>query len=158
LEKYQAEIEAQNAPFRERMTVVEELLEDNKAQLGRLLDLYLAGDFSKDMLMERKRRLEETVAALDKEHSQLAATLDAQILTDDQMRDLEQFREKVSQGFEYAEDNYEERRRIVDMLDVQVTLDYQDDEMVIDAECRLGKSVVSLASPSTGPASRAGRS
>jgi site-specific DNA recombinase len=150
LKEYQKEIMKETAPLRERMTVIEDLLADNREQLERLLDLYLAGEFPKDILIGRRQRLEKTIAALDREHRQLAASLEMQTLTDEQVQSLEQFADKVSQGFEYAEDNFEERRRIVDMLDVQIELDYRDEGIIIDAECRLGKKVVSLGSTSSG--------
>ena len=45
LRKHQQEREKTSAPTRERLEVVEDLLTDNRAQLKKLLDLYLAGEF-----------------------------------------------------------------------------------------------------------------
>lgn len=38
-----------------RLGVVDDLLADNRRQLGRLLDLYLSGDSPKDVLTDRRR-------------------------------------------------------------------------------------------------------
>jgi hypothetical protein len=69
----QAERERENAPLRERLKVTEDLLADNRTQLKRLLDLYLAGNFPKEMLVESKTRLETTMEALEKERAGLTA-------------------------------------------------------------------------------------
>ena len=44
LDAYQEERDRETAPLRERLTVVDSLLAENRAQLERLLDLYLSGD------------------------------------------------------------------------------------------------------------------
>lgn len=53
-----------NAPIRERLEVVDDLLDDNRRQLERLVDLYLTSDFPKDVLMDRKDHLESTIRHL----------------------------------------------------------------------------------------------
>ena len=62
-------------PLQDRLAVIGELLEENQEQLAKLLDLYLDGDFPKEWLTERKVRLEQTGAALDKEGTGLRASL-----------------------------------------------------------------------------------
>ena len=43
--------------------------------LERALDLYLAGDFPKEMLIDRQARLEKTISGLEHERAGLAAHL-----------------------------------------------------------------------------------
>jgi len=50
---YQEKRDKENAPIRERLQVVDDLLANNQAQLTRALDFYLVGDFPKEMLLER---------------------------------------------------------------------------------------------------------
>ena len=50
--------------LKERLVIVDDLLVENQAKLERVLDLYLAGDFPKEMLIEQKERLQKTVDAL----------------------------------------------------------------------------------------------
>jgi len=86
LSEYQAERDRENAPIRERLKVVDDLLADNRAQLERLLDLYLSGEFPKEALTDRKIRLETTISALEKERAGLVAHLEARTLTADQIK------------------------------------------------------------------------
>jgi len=65
LRKHQAKGHKENEPTRRRLAVVDDLLADNQKQLDRLLDLYLSGDFQKDVLTDRKTRLEKTIRALE---------------------------------------------------------------------------------------------
>jgi site-specific DNA recombinase len=64
LEDSQEKRAKENEPLRARLAVVDDLLNKNREQMERLLDLYLAGDFPKEVLTERKTRLHETIAAL----------------------------------------------------------------------------------------------
>jgi len=159
LNEYRADKDNQNAPLRERLTVIDDLLTDNRQQLGRLLDLYLSGDFDKSILTERKARLETTVKALEKERTTLAASLEAQTLTDEQIATVFDFAAAIREGLEVADRDFDARRRIVEMLDVQVTLTIEDGVKAAWLSCTLlGKdeqvSIVSKDTRSHGQARR----
>ena len=49
----QTEQERENAPIRERLAVVDDLLTQRREEYERLLDLYLAGEFPKAVLIEQ---------------------------------------------------------------------------------------------------------
>lgn len=126
LEEAQAQREEANKPLRDRLAVVDDLLADNRRQLEKLLDLYLSGDFPKEVLTERKARLETTIAALEKERADLVVTLEAQTLTDEQILTIEQYAGEIADGLEEAENDFEARRRIIEGMDVQVRLTVED--------------------------------
>ena len=98
LDHRREEQEAQNAPVHERMAVIKDLLTDNRTQLERLLDLYLSGEFSRDILTERRKRLETNIAVLDRELATLAAAIETQTLSDDEMESLQGFAQQISPG------------------------------------------------------------
>ena len=79
LDVYKQEQENEIRPFRQRLEVVDELLASNTVQLERLLDLFLAGDFQKEILIERKARLEETIRSLEREQAYLIARLNTDV-------------------------------------------------------------------------------
>ncbi len=157
LNAYQAERERENVPIRERLKVVEDLLADNRAQLKRLLDLYLAGDFPKEMLMERKNRLETTMEALEKERAGLTARLEAQTLTEEQIQSLKDFAAEVAGGLEHADEDFESRRQIIDTLDVRATLAVEDGDKVVYVRCMVGDGVLSIVNSSTEKKGEPGR-
>jgi hypothetical protein len=52
--------------------------------MQRLLDLYLSGEFEKDILIDRKITLERTIAELEKERSRIKKSLIEQEITPEQ--------------------------------------------------------------------------
>ena len=137
LEDYQDEQARRNAPLTERVKVIDSLLADNRAQLGRLLDLYLAGEFARELLTERKIKLEATIGALEREQVNLATHLKAQILTEEQIRTLQDFAGQVSTALAAAEANFAARRQLIEMLNVEGTLALEEDEKVVYVRCLL---------------------
>ncbi len=146
LDGYRAEQSRRNTPMRDRLVIVDDLIADNRTQLARLLDLYLAGDFDKEMLTERKSRLEATVKALEKERAALAAHLETKTLTEGQVQSIQEFAAKVGQGLGVADTSFEARRKLVDLLDVTARLAVEDGDKVIYVACNLGEGVLSVAS------------
>jgi len=144
LEEQQAEQERANQPLRDRLAVIDDLLAENRRQLERLLDLYLSGDFSKEVLTERKARLEITITALDQERADLAITLEAQTLTDDRIVTIESFAREVSESLEVADQDFDARRHIIDLLDVRVTLAIEEGQKVAYVRCLVDEAGLSI--------------
>ncbi len=72
LDDYKMSQENHNSPLQERLAAVDELLEEYRKKLARLLDLYLGGDFEKDMLVDHKKRLDDTIHGLENEREVVA--------------------------------------------------------------------------------------
>lgn len=145
LEAKQAEGEEANRPLRDRLDVVSDLLADNRRQLERALDLYLAGDFPREILTERKERLQATIDSLEREQADLAAQLEAQILTDEQVQTITEFAERAKGGLEVAERDFEKRRHLIELLDVRATLAVENGQKVAYAQCMMGGDTLSIA-------------
>jgi site-specific DNA recombinase len=149
LEQCQQDQHQASAPLRERLEVIDDLLTDNRQQLERLLDLYLSGEFPKDVLTDRKARLEDTISALDEERISLHLYLKDNTFTEEQMQTLETMVTEVRVRLEIVGADFEMRRRITEALDMQVKLAAEDGEKTIHARCVLGKKVLSLVSHTT---------
>lgn len=126
LHHHQVECERENAPIKERLMVVDDLLASNRKQLDRLLDLYLSGEFPRDVLTDRKTRLEATIGGLQRERAGLVAALEARTMTEDQVQDILSFARRIALGLEAADHDFEAKRQIVELLDVQATLAVED--------------------------------
>jgi hypothetical protein len=133
------EREQENAPIRERLAVVDDLLAENRAQLERLLDLYLAGDFPKEVLTERKSRLEGTISSLEKEQAGLAAYLETCVLSVEQIQTIQEFAAKVGSNLAAMDDDFDAKRGLIEKLDVQVTLVVEDDDKIVRGRCIVGE-------------------
>ncbi len=150
LASYQAERDHQAAPLRERLGVLDKLIADNHVQLDKLLDLYLSRDFPLEMLTERKTRLSDTIEALEREREELVAQLDADALREEDLQSIHEFASEVAEGLKVADEDFAMRRRIIDMLDVRVTLAIEDGEKIIYPRCRfLDSASLPIGSTST---------
>lgn len=149
LEQEQANREQINRPLRNRLAVLDDLLAEHQGQLERALDLYLAGDFPREMLTERRKRLETTIYALSNERAALVAQLEAQTITDEQIQSIMAFTAKMGEGLEEAEKDFEKRRQLIDALDLRATLAIEDGKKVVHVSCKAGKGSLSIVSTSS---------
>ena len=137
LQEYQAQRERENSPFRERLVTIDDLLVETRAQLTKLLDLYLTGDFPRDLLVERKGRLQETIIKLEAERDRIQAYVEANAMTEGQIRDLQDFVTEAGKGMARADAVFAERRRIIDLLEVTGVFGVEDGRDVVDVTCVL---------------------
>jgi hypothetical protein len=106
-------------------------------QLARLLDLFVSGEFSKEMLIERKTRLEETTMELERVRADLLSHLQSTGISDEQIAEIEEFCEQVREGLAHA--TFEDKRHYLDLLDVRGILVLENGEKVVYITCKLGK-------------------
>jgi len=146
----QAENERQLQPWRERLTIVGDLLADNRRQLEKLLDLYLSGEFDKSMLVARKTELEKTVAGLEAERGNLAALLAEQEFSAEQVEAVHELAAAVRADLTLADDpaaGFPIRAQIVDLLDVTAILKVEDGVKVAHVTCRIDSARLHLRFP-----------
>jgi len=138
LQGQQAEREKEVQPLRERLSIAEDLLADHRRQLEKLLDLYLTGDFVKDVLLERRARLEEAITRLGSERAGLQAHLAEQVLTDEQVQTIEALAAQVRLDLaltDTAAESFGLEQQIVDLLDVRTRLCVEEGEKVAHVRC-----------------------
>ena len=131
-----------NQALSERLEVIKDQLIEYKKQYSKLLDLYLVRDFSREILTERKARLEETIAGLKAEQIRITAHIQSIGLTDDQIENIEAFCDEIREGLEVL--NFDTKRRIINFLDVRGTLAVENNEKVVYARCRISQQQLSL--------------
>jgi hypothetical protein len=128
-----------HAPLYARLGVLDKLIADTKAQMERLLDLYLDGQYPKDMLNERKARLEREVNDCNREKADLLAAIGQKVLTAEQVQDLLTFAAAIREELQDVDQNVDfvTKKRIMEALNVQVILEVKDGEKFYHATCRL---------------------
>ncbi len=154
LDEHQAQCERETEPIRGRLKVIDDLLAENRTQLERLLDLYLSARFPKEILSDREARLETTIKALERERVVLVAHLQKRTLTPGQIRSLQGFAAKASRGLNLANADFAEKRRVIEDLDVRVTLAVENGQKVAHVSCILRpiEETLSVGSGRTKPA------
>lgn len=149
LAAYQAERESTNAPLHARLAAVSELLADNQKQMRKLLSLYLATDsFSPELLLESEVRLKNTIAGLEAERGELTTRIEAQALTEDQLRNLCSYAARLRSGVQVADHDFAARVNLIALLDVRGIIGAEDGQDVIHLSCILGKDQLCLTSTS----------
>lgn len=126
-----------------RLELIEKQIADQEVQLGKLLDLYLTGNFPRDLLTERKARLEENLANLRNEHEKTRQMLDGLALSDRQIDEIQEFCDSIRDRLDTS--SLEEKRQLFDMFDVRGRLAVENDEKVVHVTCLISPQPVSLA-------------
>lgn len=133
LEGIQSELEQTNRTLFDRMAIIEDQVQDYQNQLDKLLDLYLNGDFPKEVLAERKNRLEHMLVNLHKEQNDLAGHIRQVTMSDDQLSLIENFCAKIRPILDEADFNTQ--RQIIELLDVRGKIAFENGEKVIYLKC-----------------------
>ena len=135
LDGVQQELMEENQALIERLNIVQEQMDQHQAQLDRLLDLYLDGNFPKEILTERKSRLEDLLFNLGKEKNDLMAHVRHVTLTDDQLSYIEEFCAKIRVGLENAD--FAAKRQIIELLDIRGKIAFENGQKVLYLRCLL---------------------
>ncbi len=98
------------------------------------------GEFSKELLLERKTRLEESTAELERTRAELLAHLRSVAASGEQIAEIEAFCADVREGLDNA--TFEDKRRYLDLPDVRGILALENDQKVVYITCKLGKQRV----------------
>ena len=138
----------------DRLAIIDQQIDDHQHQLTKLLDLYLNGDFPKEMLAERKNRLEDTLLKLKVEKSTLTDHIQNVTLSEEQRRDIVAFCNEIRPRLENS--SFNNRRHLFDLLDVRGTLAVEDGEKVVYAKCKLVLDQQKLSLVATLPSSSIG--
>jgi len=136
------------APLRERIVVLDDLWKDAKAQLDRVIDLYVSGNITRDLLVDKKQRLENTISALSDEKQHLMAHMVGKALTDKDIQKICDFASQVAEGMDLNEIDFEGRRRLVELLDLRAKFYIEDNQKVVEIWCILGTGKLAIAGDS----------
>lgn len=147
LTEHQAEKEAAIAPLRSKRDLYAKMLIDNVSKREKLLDLYLDGEFEKDILQERKSQFDKAIKTLEQELTILDAEINGQILTDEQIGELLNFAQAISIRIEGDDKPFDDKRAILDMLNVQVFVYHRqvDKRRRVRVVCAIGEESLSVA-------------
>jgi hypothetical protein len=147
LAEYQESREQFCAPIRDRLIVLDDLWHDSKSQLDRVLDLYISGDIPRELLVDKKQRLESTLVALEKERDELNLDLETESITEKDIQQIREFAAQIAEGLEPGDETFDDRRRVIELLEVGASLTVEDGQKFIDVWCFLGRKKLSVGSP-----------
>jgi len=141
LHVYQQEQERVNEPYRKQLTMIDELLEKNRRKQNRLLELYLENDlFSKEEIMAQVAALKKIIADLEEERAKILSKMEITSFQDEQIEEIVAFASAIAEEVSSIEieNDFDARRRIIELLNVEGYLDTQGKDKVIHIHCVLG--------------------
>jgi hypothetical protein len=112
-----------------RVDLIDDQLNGAIRQQEILLDPYLSSESNKGLLVERKCRLETTIANLRREREQLSIHLGEMTYSDQDISMIEELCAKLRENLNMS--TYEGIRRIMELLDVNDTLVVENGEKVL---------------------------
>ena len=133
-------------PQRDNLATIDKLLKDKKHELEKLLDLYLTGDFPRELLTERKKKIDNEIYGFEAQQSRLQSILDEEALGEERIKTLLELTHYVRNGMVEAENDFKKRRWVIDTLDVKATLAIENNEKVVYMSCMAGNESVSFSS------------
>ena len=95
------------------------------------------------MIRRFSQKASLTLSNLHREQTDISAHLQTQVLSDEQIADIEAFCEQIRHGLEVA--TFEQKRHVIDLLDVCGTLTTENEEKVVYLKCLLGQQLLSVA-------------
>jgi site-specific DNA recombinase len=149
LKSYQAVRDNESEPLRSQIQLIDAQLTNYRSQLERLIDLYLSNEIAKDMLVDRKARLESTVAALEKEKSELDQQLETKTLTAEQIKTILDFATAIRDRLSYADENFAARRQLIELLDVTGRVVKEEEGLFVYTRCIIASDTLQLEETAT---------
>jgi hypothetical protein len=108
----------------ERLEAIDDLLDDNLAELRRLQRMYQKGGCDEEYFDNEKRRIDEERNALDREREKAQQLLDRNISAVAQLAELEEIGEELRNTLTGITD--ERKRRIYQRLRLRVTVEFTE--------------------------------
>ncbi len=155
LRELQSTTEDQRAELLDRREKQLEQLEQINAKLVRIKQLHIDGIYSQAELRADKARheqareiIQEGITALDEQLATLG-------ISDDEITLLKQFATRLRKGLDIA--NFEQKRKVLQMLNVQAELYMREGEKIVKVSCSLPNTQEELSLSVTSTASRSCR-
>ncbi|MCK6630525.1 MAG: hypothetical protein L6R45_35820 [Anaerolineae bacterium] len=145
IEEYKADREKITAPLKEQLSVTEGLIEQYNQELNGLLDSLKAfeGRYSsraKTTILNDIEQVEKALDGLENQRSNLTRLLEAQTLTEQQANEIEEYLTEIVKDLDVVKQDFENRRRLIEFLDIWGTLKVENGQYVVYVQCRIGKN------------------
>lgn len=129
-EAHQRQRDSDQEPLENEVERLDKRIAGHKAQLGRLIDLYVEGLHTQETVQERHQQIENAIERLEKQRAALLFQLTDSAARRQQVQDIQEFAREIGAGIEAADEDFQRRRWIVETLDVTVRLERRGDDRV----------------------------
>ncbi|MCB0176371.1 MAG: recombinase family protein, partial [Anaerolineae bacterium] len=113
-------------------------IEEFQNEKQRLIDGYAAGILSLYDIAPKKTELDKSIQNLKDAITELQADLDFNALNDDELDLIHEYAQRIRKAIDEADNDFEVKRRVLELLMVEVTLSEDDEGKWADIRCVLG--------------------
>lgn len=135
---------SESSPLVERIAIVKNLLSENRQQLQKVLDLYIDGKFSRDILTKRKKKFEGKIFELASELGRLTERMEYWSTKSEKIENIKDFICEINGLMNEADTNFPYRRRIIEYLDVQAAIARQHEGVKVKITFEFGEVVLTI--------------
>lgn len=151
LRNYQTEQETLTRPLRNRLELVNGMIQEQEDKRRRILEVYTEGHISKDEFVTYQQRYDKVIIGLMTQREEILGQLREQDLDEEQINNIIEFAHAVHGEFEdaEAENDFQAKRDLIELFDVTGELASEDGERVLYLHCIVGDKRVPIVSQST---------
>ncbi|MBN1218758.1 MAG: recombinase zinc beta ribbon domain-containing protein [Anaerolineae bacterium] len=134
-------------PIREQLHITENLIKEKEQELqGELANLRsVNSQRAKAVIAHDIEQIERAIDGVELQKEELTKRLNIQMPSDEQIQDIETLAADLAADLDEISQDFESRRRLVEMLNVRATLKVEDGQKVVYAECILGSESLLIA-------------
>ncbi|OQY99604.1 MAG: hypothetical protein B6D41_00845 [Chloroflexi bacterium UTCFX4] len=125
LKTAQQSADDQLKPLREKLQVTDELIQHEEreaAKIAAALPDTAKGGIARKLLIEKDNDISAHLADLAKQREKIVKELGASKVTDERIESVMTYARRVRRGISKAENNFQSKRRILEALDVRITV------------------------------------
>jgi len=109
----------------------------NKERFDKLVDLFLEGEFPKEMISKKRGDLERVIKDLGNIRTLIQGDLQLNGLSDEEVLELKEFVDLVRDGIKTSD--FETKQNIINLMDVRGKLALENKEKAVCLSCKLEK-------------------
>ena len=79
----------------------------------------------------------------------MAVQIESHALTDGQIQSIAEYAREIARGLEIADEDFDAKRRVIDLLDVRATLSVENGEYLVYASCILDSDTLLIKKTTT---------
>jgi len=137
LANYETDRAKEIAVLRSQLETLGSTIARHEARRDRLIDLYIDGNLEREPLDKRRIEIDQTLARLGSQRDELERAIENLQNSGQLALNLAAFGEQIRPKLAYADQDFETRRRIVEILDLKATLTMENEKRAVHAVCHV---------------------
>jgi len=123
--------------LRSQIETLDAAIEKHTTRQDRLIDLFIDGGFDRETLDARRIEIEGTLERLETQRAEIAQDIARMQTKGERAASLAAFGAQIRPKLAYADQDFETRQRIVEILDLKAILTLEEERKAVHAQCHV---------------------